>query len=204
MSGSGAHLVNNLFPIFVKLRDIDTLVVGGGNVGLEKVQALVKNDPLARITIVAPEVKQELEQLAVASQNISIKRRPFRLSDLENKKLLLLATDDPALHAAIKEYAKEMNLLVNVADTPDLCDFYLGSTVQKGALKVGISTNGQSPTLAKRFRELLEDVLPEDVPYLLENLKSIRDRLKGDFEYKVNTLNTITTKLLEDENSFGK
>jgi len=97
-----------------------------------------------------------------------------------------------------------MHLLVNVADTPDLCDFYLGSTVQKGALKVGISTNGQSPTLAKRFREILEDVLPEDVPSLLKNLKSIRDRLKGDFEYKVNTLNTITTKLLENENSFGK
>ena len=113
--------------------------------------------------------------------------------------MAILATDQPDLHREIKSMALEKKVLVNVADTPDLCDFYLGSTVKKGALKIGISTNGQSPTLAKRIRELLEEVLPDDTPQLLKNLKAIRDRLKGDFEYKVNKLNHITTKMLQDD-----
>ncbi|MEM9329395.1 MAG: bifunctional precorrin-2 dehydrogenase/sirohydrochlorin ferrochelatase [Bacteroidota bacterium] len=204
MTATDQHLENNLFPIFVKLREIETLVVGGGNVGLEKVEALLKNDPLAQITIVAPWIKPELATLVRDKASIKILQRTFDWPDLNHKKMVILATDDRELHVRIKEQTQGMPLLVNVADTPDLCDFYLGSTVKKGALKVGISTNGQSPTLAKRIRELLEDVLPDDVPSLLKNLKSIRDRLKGDFEYKVNTLNNITTKLLEDEHSFGK
>jgi precorrin-2 dehydrogenase/sirohydrochlorin ferrochelatase len=81
---------------------------------------------------------------------------------------------------------------VNVADTPDLCDFYLSSVVRKGDLKIAISTNGKSPTFAKRFREILEDILPESLQETLDNLKDLRDKLKGDFSSKVDMLNEIT------------
>ena len=82
--------------------------------------------------------------------------------------------------------------MINVADTPELCDFYLGGVVTKGDLKIAISTNGQSPTLAKRIREMLEEAIPENINDLLENLNDLRKTLKGDFESKVRQLNEIT------------
>ena len=196
---SQEHLQNHLFPIFLKLREVPTLLVGGGNVGLEKLEALLKNDAEALVHIVAPEIREEIQELAKTHQGITLEFRAYEPSDLDNFRVAILATDQPELHKEIKALALIKKVLVNVADTPDLCDFYLGSTVKKGALKIGISTNGQSPTLAKRIRELLEEVLPDDTPQLLKNLKAIRDRLKGDFEFKVNKLNDITTKMLKDD-----
>jgi siroheme synthase-like protein len=187
---------NKLFPIFLKLDQIQTLVVGGGNVGLEKVEALVKNDPLANIRVVAPFVLDDLRALATHHSNIKIKRRHFLHADLKQIDLLILATDDFELHQKVKQLANQRNILVNVADTPSLCDFYLGSTVKKGDLKIGISTNGKSPTFAKRLREVLEEALPDDTPELLNKLKSIRDQLKGDFKSKVEKLNEITSVLV--------
>lgn len=184
---------NVLFPVFLKLNEIQTTVVGGGNVGLEKVEALLKNNPNARIRIIAPLIKPELLELASKSEHIKIAKRKVRGWDLRKTDVLILATDDYALHERLKKKAKKRRLLTNVADTPALCDFYLGSTVKKGDLKIGISTNGKSPTFAKRFREILEEVLPDSTPELLNQLKTIRDDLKGDFQYKVERLNEITS-----------
>ncbi|WP_258104447.1 bifunctional precorrin-2 dehydrogenase/sirohydrochlorin ferrochelatase [Marinoscillum sp. MHG1-6] len=186
---------NPLFPIFVKLDQIQTLVVGGGNVGLEKLEALLKNDPNVKVKIVAPEIRSEIIELADKHAGIRLKERKFKKKDLKRVDLAILATDQPELHKKIKQLAEERHLLVNVADTPDLCDFYLGSTVKKGDLKIGISTNGKSPTFAKRFREILEETLPEETNELLANLKSIRDKLTGDFNSKVKELNKITSVL---------
>lgn len=196
---SQQHLQNDLFPIFLKLKEVPILLVGGGNVGLEKLEALLKNDPDALVHVVAPEIREEIKELVQTHKGITLEFRAYEPNDLDAFRVAILATDQPELHKEIKKLALVKKVLVNVADTPDLCDFYLGSTVKKGALKIGISTNGQSPTLAKRIRELLEVVLPDDTPQLLKNLKAIRDRLKGDFEYKVNKLNDITTKMLKDD-----
>ncbi|MEM6724129.1 MAG: NAD(P)-dependent oxidoreductase, partial [Bacteroidota bacterium] len=102
----------------------------------------------------------------------------------------------PELNKQVYRDAKSRQVLINVADTPDLCDFYLGSIVTKGDLKVAISTNGNSPTLAKRFRQVLEEILPDSVPDLLKNMRQIRDRMKGDFSTKVEKLNELTASLL--------
>jgi siroheme synthase-like protein len=83
-----------------------------------------------------------------------------------------------------------------VADTPPLCDFYLGSIVQKGDLKIAISTNGKSPTLAKRIRAFLEDVIPEDIQTSLDQLEEARKTLKGDFQQKITQLNELTKNLI--------
>ena len=125
-----------------------------------------------------------------------MKERPFRPEDLNGVNIALLATGDRKTNISISQLAKSRNIPVNVADTPDLCDFYLGSVVKKGQLKIGISTNGQSPTFAKRFRQVLEEVLPEETNDLLINLKTIRDRLAGDFQYKVQKLNEYTSQLV--------
>jgi siroheme synthase-like protein len=110
---------------------------------------------------------------------------------------VILATDDKELHKQIKSLADKNGILVNVADTPDLCDFYLGSIVQKGNLKIAISTNGKSPTAAKRIRELLEDSMPEEIDELLSNLHLIRNKISGDFAEKVKQLNELTKTMVE-------
>ena len=105
---------------------------------------------------------------------------------------MIVGTNDKAVNNQIHKDCKVRRILVNVADTPDLCDFYLSSVVKKGDLKIAISTNGKSPTFAKRFREVLEEILPESLQETLENLQQIRNKLKGDFQEKLEKLNEIT------------
>ncbi|GJM63461.1 bifunctional precorrin-2 dehydrogenase/sirohydrochlorin ferrochelatase [Persicobacter diffluens] len=188
---------NPLFPIFVKVDQTNILVVGGGFVGTEKVGALLKNDPRAAITIVARDISAELKQLVADKPQIRLLERPFMWDDLDGRDLLFLATDNPKLHEEIKPVAKKRGLLTNVADTPHLCDFYLGSTVKKGDLKIGISTNGKSPTLAKRIKEFLNEELPDNTQQLLDNLREIRDRLKGNLEEKIKVLDGVTEDWLK-------
>lgn len=188
---------NNLFPVFLKLEELDTLIVGGGNVGLEKLNALLKSSPAAKVTVVAGQIREEIRVLAAGTNRIRLIERNFRVRDLQHKDLVLLATDNPELHHRIKGLARKKRLLVNVADTPDLCDFYLGSVVTKGNLKIGISTNGKSPTIARRMREYLEEALPDDTDALLKNMQAIRERIKGDFAHKVKMLNDLTSSWLK-------
>lgn len=187
---------NNLFPIFLKLEQMHILIVGGGNVGLEKLEAVLKNSPKTHISLVAPLIKEEIIQLS-RSHNITLIQRAYDVDDLHNKDLVIAGTDSPEVNSQVRKDGRERKLLVNVADTPDLCDFYLSSVVKKGDLKIAISTNGKSPTFAKRFRELLEDILPDTLQETLDNLKVLRDRLKGDFQYKVDKLNEITSVMKE-------
>ncbi|MGI9542728.1 MAG: precorrin-2 dehydrogenase/sirohydrochlorin ferrochelatase family protein [Cyclobacteriaceae bacterium] len=188
---------NTLFPVFLKLDQLRTLVVGGGAVGLEKLRAILKNSPKAKIKLVATQVKPEIHELARLHSRVSIEERAFQISDLLGIDILVLATDIWETNLVIRYLAKKKGILTNVADTPELCDFYLGSTVGKGNLKIGISTNGQSPTFAKRFRQVLEQVLPDETDELLGNLKAIRDSLKGNFGHKVEKLNQYTASLVE-------
>lgn len=123
--------------------------------------------------------------------------KAFEPEDVLQADIVIAATNIPEVNQAVHAAAKQYGKLVNVADTPHLCDFYLGSVVTRGPLKVAISTNGQSPTFAKRFRQWLEAELPhEETSELLQNLKIFRDQLKGDFQAKVLALNELTAGLL--------
>jgi precorrin-2 dehydrogenase/sirohydrochlorin ferrochelatase len=174
------------------------LIVGGGNVGLEKLHALLKSSPAARVTIVSETFLDDIRTIASNEKKIRLVERGFRVRDLQNKDLVILATDDKILHERIRLHARKKRVLINVADTPDLCDFYLGSVVTKGNVKIGISTNGKSPTMAKRMREYFEEVLPENTDDLLNNMQRIREKIKGDFKHKINVLNEITASWLEN------
>lgn len=189
--------MNNLFPIFLKLENLHTLIVGGGYVGLEKITAVLDNSPLARVTLVAPEIRDEIRDIAAVNSRINLITRPFEDEDLAEKDLVIVATNDKAENKRIKETARARHMLVNVADTPDICDFYLSSVVRKGNLKVAISTNGMSPTFAKRLKEVLGESLPDNLDTAMEQLKAVRDMLKGDFASKVDELNRITAVLTE-------
>lgn len=193
---------NLLFPVFLKLDKLKMLVVGGGEVGWEKIGIMFRHADNANVKVVAPEIKKEIQDLAADyPQNIELVYKPFSESDLDGIDLLIVATADNELNREVHRVAKAKGVLTNVADTPELCDFYLSSVVKKGDLKIAISSNGKSPTLTKRIREMLEDVLPEEIDELLTSLKQIRDDLKGDFEYKVKKLDEITSVMKDKSKS---
>lgn len=187
---------NRLFPVFLKLEQLNVLVVGGGNVALEKVSAMLRNAPASKISMVAPFFREELLAYLKDFSQVELIHRAFEVQDLDGRDLVICTTDRYDLHVEISELAKQRHLLCNVADTPALCDFYLGSIVQKGDLKIAISTNGKSPTLAKRIRAFLEEVIPDDIQTSLDSLEELRKELKGDFESKIKALNELTKGLI--------
>ncbi len=190
---------NHLYPVFLKLDQLRLLLVGAGNVGLEKLESLLANAPLTAITIIAPLVREEVRNYLKDFPACRILERRFEDSDLEEKDLVILSTDDKELHKHIRILCKEKRILINVADTPELCDFYLGSIVQKGNLKIAISTNGKSPTAAKRIKQVLNESLPEEIDDVLENLHIFRNTIKGDFQQKVKKMNAVTKGLVDSE-----
>ncbi len=189
---------NELYPVFLKLETLNVLIIGGGGAGTEKLYFMMKNSPNAKVTLIAAEVSEEIKEIVKQHPTVSLFRRNFEEQDLNERDIVIVATDDAALNKDIRNKAKSRKILVNVADTPDLCDFYLGSIVTKGDLKIAISTNGKSPTFAKRFREVLEDILPDELPQLINNLQQIRNSLKTGFTEKVKQLNNITSTLVNE------
>ena len=134
-----------------------------------------------------------MQVLLQANPHVEVMQRKFEINDLSQKDVIIIAISDHEVSKAIAHSAKERRLLTNVADTPHLCDFYLGSIVQKGALKIGISTNGTSPTLAKRIKEFLNEIIPESINISLHNLEAIRKKNQWSFQEKVDKLNHITS-----------
>jgi siroheme synthase-like protein len=185
---------NTLFPVFLKLENFRVLIVGGGKVGLEKVTAIINNSPATKITLVATHVSEEIKSIQ-SNYNITIHQRSFKETDLNDIDLVIVAVNNKETSIKIKQLAQQKHILANVADTPDQCDFYLGSIVQKGNVKIAVSTNGKSPTLAKRIRETFEESFPNEINESLDNLTKVRGYLSGDFTEKVKQLNAITSVL---------
>ncbi len=182
--------------MFLKLNELKVLLVGAGNIGFEKLNALLSNSPDTRITIVADNFLPEVVDLAAQYPQIKTNYRRFEPSDLEGHDLVVVATGDNVLNAEIRGFARERHLLINVADKPALCDFYLGSIVKKGDLKIGISTNGKSPTIAKRLKEVFQESLPDELDITLQQMNELRNTLNGDFAHKVTQLNKATAVLV--------
>jgi siroheme synthase-like protein len=187
---------NQLFPVFIKLNELHTVLIGAGNVGLEKLTAILNNSPLARVTVIAQSFVPEIHTLAGEFDGLTIIQKTFADTDLDNADLVIAATNDSELNKYIRQSAHDRKLLINVADKPELCDFYLGSIVQKGDLKVAISTNGKSPTVAKRLKEVLNEGLPAELDVTLQQMSELRNSLSGDFAYKVKKLNEVTSVLV--------
>jgi precorrin-2 dehydrogenase/sirohydrochlorin ferrochelatase len=120
----------------------------------------------------------------------------YDASYLKGKHMVIATTDSVAVNKLVYRDCREKQILVNVADNPPFCDFYMGGIVTKGNVKVAISTNGKSPTTAKRLRQFFEDVIPENIDDLVKNLNEYRKTIKGDFEEKVETLNEFTKGLV--------
>ena len=189
---------NNLFPIFLKLEELRLLIIGAGEIGYEKLQAVLTNSPNTRIRIVANYFKPEVEELSFQYPNIQLIYADYKPVYLDQCDLVIAAVNDIELAEQIRNDAKQKGKLINAADKPVLCDFYLGSIITKGDIKIAISTNGKSPTLARRLKEFFNEVLPEELETVVTNLNSIRNNIKTGFKERVKKLNEITASLVDN------
>ena len=186
---------NNLYPIFLKTSKLSILIVGGGNVAEEKLTFLTKSSPDANVVMVSPEYKKSTLQLA-KKYNVELILDAYHEKYLVGKHMIVATTDNPEVNIQVYQNCRKLDKLVNVADNPPYCDFYMGGIVTKGNVKIGISTNGKSPTTAKRLRQFFEEVIPEDINKMVLNLNSFRKTIRGDFEQKVKKMNEVTKVLV--------
>ena len=166
-------------PFYIACLRLDgrrCLVVGGGEVGLEKVEGLLACD--AAVTVVAPVVHPELERLADEG-SIAWLAREYSRGDLEGAFLVIAATSDSEVNIAVHEHAEERTMLVNVVDVPPLCNFILPAVVRSGPLAIAISTAGASPALAKRMKREIAEQFGEPYARLAVMLNDVRGWAKA-------------------------
>jgi precorrin-2 dehydrogenase / sirohydrochlorin ferrochelatase len=166
-------------PFYVaclKLTDRRCVVVGGGDVGLEKVEGLLACD--AQVVLVAPEAHPQLEALALDG-SIEWLRREYRPEDLDGTFMVIAATSDTDVNIAVFADAERRAMLVNVVDVPPLCNFILPAIVRTGPLAIAISTAGASPALAKRMKAQIAAEYGEPYARLAVLLNEARGWAKG-------------------------
>jgi precorrin-2 dehydrogenase/sirohydrochlorin ferrochelatase len=190
------ELRNNLYPIFLKTKNLNVLIVGGGFVAEEKLTFLLKSSPDAKVLMISPMFREGTIELAKKGC-VTLVEDVYQKKYLQGRHIVVATTDIPAVNVQVWSDCRVEAKLVNVADNPQYCDFYMGGIVTKGNVKIAISTNGKSPTTAKRLRQFFEDVLPDNVDDLVKNLNEYRKTIKGNFEEKVEKLNEFTKSLVE-------
>jgi len=161
----------SLLPIFLKLDGRRGLLVGAGNVALEKISSLLQTG--LRLRVIAPRARDEIRQLA-SEGTIEWIERAFDPSDLDGNFLAIAATDSAEVNAEVYREAVARGILVNSVDDPPHCDFYFGSVVRRGPLQIAISTAGESPAVAQRLRREIDEQLPQELGAWLENLGELR------------------------------
>ena len=166
-------------PVYIaclRLSGRRCVVVGGGAVGLEKVEGLLACG--GDVVLIAPDAIDELVQLAEEG-SIRWERKPYEPSDLEGTFIVIAATDDTDVNIGIYEDAEHLAMLVNVVDVPPLCNFILPAIVRQGSMAIAISTQGASPALAKRMKREIAEQFGEAYAELAVILNEVRGWAKG-------------------------
>jgi precorrin-2 dehydrogenase/sirohydrochlorin ferrochelatase len=166
-------------PVYVAclmLKGRRCLVIGGGEIGLEKVEGLLACD--GDVTVISPELIPALASHAEEG-SIAWERREYTPGDLEGAFMAIAATDDTDVNISVYEEAEKRAMLVNVVDVPPLCNFILPAIVRTGALSIAISTQGASPALAKRMKREIADMFGDEYARLAVLLNEVRGWAKG-------------------------
>ncbi len=161
----------------LKLKGRRCLVIGGGDVGLEKAEGLLACS--ADVTLIAPVAHPQLESLA-AEGSIQWEKRPYAgAADLEGAFVAIAATNDSGVNISVYDDAERRSMLVNVVDVPPLCNFILPAIVRSGPLAIAISTAGASPALAKRMKREISELFGDDYARLAVILNDARGWAKA-------------------------
>ena len=166
------------FPVFLDLKKRRCLLVGGGEVATRKGRMLAKSGAVLRV--VAPEISNELREL-VAQHNGELILREYQQGDMEGCVLAVAATDIETLNQQISDEAKQINIPVNVVDTPALCTYITPAIIDRSPLMIAISSGGEAPVLARLVRAKLETLIPMSYGKLAQLASRWRDRVKARF-----------------------
>lgn len=161
-------------PVFLRVRDLECLVVGGGSVALRKIKALV--DAGISVRVVSPEVNRGIDQLS-SQGRVKVDRRRFEDGDLDGVRFVIAATDEPSVNQRISMGAKLRGVLCNVVDQPDLSDAIMPSVIRRGRLQVAISTGGGTPAMARWMRIRLSRIIGKEYGLATEILSIVRKKV---------------------------
>lgn len=167
-----------VYPISLKIKETWAVVVGGGAVAEDRVEALVECG--ASVTIVSPKLTSKLGNM-VDRGDIEYIDDKFMPRHLEGADIALAAADDADVNSKVAMAAKNKGVLVNIADNPELCDFFLPSVVRQGGLSIAISTGGRCPALSKKVRQDLERHYGPEYQEFLQLLTTCRDRIRSKY-----------------------
>ncbi len=157
--------------MFINFDDKKILVVGAGNIALEKLEKLVQFTK--NITVIAPEAKYNTYEL-IKEHCLSYYQRKYRVGDIESFDIVIVATDDITLQESIYLESRGKHILVNSVDNAKFCDFIFPSFIKEGDLTIAFSTSGASPAFAKEIKNYIKKQLPDDIDEFLEKMKSLR------------------------------
>ncbi|MEN8212497.1 MAG: bifunctional precorrin-2 dehydrogenase/sirohydrochlorin ferrochelatase [Thermodesulfobacteriota bacterium] len=161
------------YPIFMDIKDKNCLIVGGGNVGMRKAATLEKCK--AKVTVVSSMFSHGHDRLGTTS--IVFKKKEYEKEDIKGMFFVFAATDNAELNQKIRNDAAKMDILCNIADSPDKSDFILPSIVERGDLTIAVSTSGSSPAMAKKIREDLEHHFGSEYAHFLTLMANIRKKI---------------------------
>ena len=170
--------MTSFYPIHVNIKGRKCLVIGGGKTAGRKASTLVRYG--GKVVVISPIAAMRIKTLS-AKKKILWCKRPYKATDLNQAFLVFCATDSEKLNREIKEEARKRGVIVNVVDSPEDCDFISPSLIERGHLKVSVSTEGLAPLLSKRIREGLEERFGKEYrPYIMLIAKVRRAILKDE------------------------
>lgn len=159
---------NRYYPIFLDIKDKECVVVGGGIVAYRKIEPLL--DAGAKVTVISPDVIPEIS----AMSGIEIRHRQYKPRDLKDAFLVIAATNNEKENKVVSKEALARHIFCNVVDQIDLCSFIVPSVVEKGLIKIAISTCGASPSLASKLRKRIDRHIGQEYEILARILDKIR------------------------------
>lgn len=167
------------YPLYLELKDRPVVVIGGGNIALQKARALLETG--AQLTIIAKSICACLDSLC-QQHDITYRLGAYTPECIKDAILVIAATDDRSVNEAVFRDCRERRILCNVVDVPDLCDFYVPAVVRRGALQIAIGTDGYSPAFAGQLRRKLEAQITEQHGEFVNHLRRARQAVIDQVE----------------------
>ena len=177
--------VKQTLPILLKEQHI--LLIGGGNVALQKAEVLSENN--ISFSVISKEVHPKIKRLC---SNIHIKN--FKTKDIQNYLIVIDATGNDKVTQKLLKYKKKHPLLLNVVDKPKVCDFYFMALTKNSPLQIAVSSSGASPTVAQYFRDKCQALMPDNMETFIEELQAQRDNGIIEIEKTLETIEKMTAK----------
>ena len=164
-----------MYPLIADIKNRPVLVVGAGNVGVRKINTLL--DAGAALTVISTDCPESIRSLS-ETHKVKLIERDYQEGDCRGFFLVIGATNDRSTNELISKECEENGILVNIVDVPELCSFYVPSIVDRGALKIAITTSGKSPAFARELRKELEQHFGPEYESFIERIGEMRDIIK--------------------------